>query len=117
MQEQPIRRAWADALVELGRTGTGVYQSPTDRIPEARDMIGNAVQQVVLVRFDGRGIVEEARRIGPEARREVSFVQRETPSPGTERTFMQRLLGNIGRLGPGVPQTASGPGAASPGQR
>jgi len=74
-------------------------------------------QQVVLVRFDGRGIVEEVRRVGPEARRDVRFVQRETPSPGTERTFMQRLLGNIGRLGPGVPQSATGPGAASPGQR
>jgi len=54
VQEQPIRRAWADALVELGRTGTGVYQSPTDRIPEARDMIGNAVQQVVLGRASAR---------------------------------------------------------------
>ena len=45
--EMPIRRAWADALIELGRTGTGVYQSPTDRIPEARDMIGGAMQQIV----------------------------------------------------------------------
>ncbi|MEI8144166.1 MAG: extracellular solute-binding protein [Alphaproteobacteria bacterium] len=45
--EQPIRKAWADALIEIGRTGTGVYQSPTDRVPEARDLIGNAVQQIV----------------------------------------------------------------------
>jgi multiple sugar transport system substrate-binding protein len=45
--EMPIRKAWADALIELGRTGTGVYQSPTDRIPEARDLIGGAMQQVV----------------------------------------------------------------------
>ncbi len=52
--EQPVRRAWADALIEIGRTGTGVYQSPTDRIPEARDMIGNAVQQVVLGRASAR---------------------------------------------------------------
>lgn len=52
--EQPVRRAWADALIEIGRTGTGVYQTPTDRIPEARDMIGNAVQQVVLSRASAR---------------------------------------------------------------
>jgi multiple sugar transport system substrate-binding protein len=45
--EMPIRQAWADALIEIGRTGTGVYQSPTDRIPEARDLIGGAMQQVV----------------------------------------------------------------------
>ena len=55
-KEMPIRRDWAAALVELGRTGTGVYQSPTDRIPEARDVIGNAVQQVVL----GRAGAQEA---------------------------------------------------------
>jgi len=53
-QEQPIRAAWAEALVQIGRTGTGVYQTPTDRVPEARDMIGNAVQQVVLGRASAR---------------------------------------------------------------
>jgi multiple sugar transport system substrate-binding protein len=52
--ELPIRRAWADALIEIGRTGTGVYQTPTDRIPEARDIIGNAVQQIVLGRASAR---------------------------------------------------------------
>lgn len=52
--ELPIRRAWADALVEIGRTGTGVYQTPTERIPEARDIIGNVVQQVVLGRASAR---------------------------------------------------------------
>ncbi|MFC0407239.1 ABC transporter substrate-binding protein [Roseomonas elaeocarpi] len=57
-REVPIRRAWADALVYLGQHGTGVYQSPTDRVPEARDLIGGAVQQVVL----GRATPEEAAR-------------------------------------------------------
>lgn len=52
--EMPIRRAWADALVEIARTGSGIYQTKTDRIPEARDLIGNAVQQVVLGRASAR---------------------------------------------------------------
>ena len=56
--EQPIRRAWADALVELGRDGSGVMQPPTDRVPEARQEIGQAVQQVVL----GRATPIEAAR-------------------------------------------------------
>lgn len=56
--EMPIRRAWADALVALGRDGTGIYQPPTDRVPEARDLMGNAVQQVVL----GRATAQEAAR-------------------------------------------------------
>jgi multiple sugar transport system substrate-binding protein len=46
-KELPIRRAWANALIEIGRTGTGVYQSPTDRISEARDLIGGAMQAIV----------------------------------------------------------------------
>jgi multiple sugar transport system substrate-binding protein len=46
-KELPIRRAWANALIEIGRTGTGVYQSPTDRVPEARDLIGGAMQAIV----------------------------------------------------------------------
>ena len=54
--EMPVRKAWADALIEIGRTGTGVYQSPTDRIPEARDIIGGAMQQIVL----GKGSPQEA---------------------------------------------------------
>lgn len=52
--ELPIRQAWADALVEIGRTGDGFYQTRTDRVPEARDIIGNAVQQVVLGRASAR---------------------------------------------------------------
>ncbi len=56
--ELPIRKAWADALVEIGRTGTGVYQPPTDRVPEARDIIGGAMQQVV----QGRATAAEAAR-------------------------------------------------------
>lgn len=54
--EMPIRRAWADALIEIGRTGTGVYQSPTDRVPEARDIIGGAMQQIV----QGKATPQEA---------------------------------------------------------
>lgn len=47
VEELPVRKAWANALIEIGKTGTGVYQSPTDRIPEARDIIGTAVQEIV----------------------------------------------------------------------
>ncbi len=46
--EQPIRQQWVDALKELGNEGTGDYASPTDRVPETREIIGRAVQEVVL---------------------------------------------------------------------
>jgi multiple sugar transport system substrate-binding protein len=44
----PIRKAWADSLIEISKTGTSVYQTPTDRVPEARETMGNAVQQIFL---------------------------------------------------------------------
>ena len=54
--ELPIRQAWADSLVTIARIGTSVYQSPTDRAPEARDLIGGAIQQIVL----GQASVKDA---------------------------------------------------------
>ena len=68
--EMPIRQAWADALIEIGRTGTGVYQSPTDRIPEARDLIGGAMQQVV----QGKATALEGRQGGGRGARQAAAV-------------------------------------------
>ena len=56
--EQPIRRAWADSLVQIGREGTSAFQPPTDRIAEAREKIGDAIQQIYL----GRANPAEAAR-------------------------------------------------------
>lgn len=72
-------------------------------------------QQVLVVRFDNRGMVQELRRLGPQDGRTVQVVSRTTPSPGNERTLMQQLFGNIGRVGPGLgANPTSGPGAPSP---
>jgi multiple sugar transport system substrate-binding protein len=46
--ERPVRQQWVNALQEISRTGTGDYASPTDRVPETREIIGRAVQEVVL---------------------------------------------------------------------
>lgn len=75
-------------------------------------------QRVVQIRFDGGGTVQEVRRLGPEDGRAVTFVSRETPSPGTERTLLQQLFGNIGRVGPGIGnQQPTAPGGPSPSGR
>jgi outer membrane protein assembly factor BamE (lipoprotein component of BamABCDE complex) len=73
-------------------------------------------QGVVVVRFDPRGTVQDVRRVGQEDGQNVRFVQRETPSPGNERSIMQQLFGNIGRLGPGLGagQQNTAPGAPGP---
>jgi outer membrane protein assembly factor BamE (lipoprotein component of BamABCDE complex) len=73
---------------------------------------------VVILRFDQRGTLREIRRLGMEDGREIAAVSRTTPSPGTERSFLQQLFGNIGRVGPGVSGGQStGPGAPSSGGR
>ena len=78
-------------------------------------LLGVEDQQVVVIRFDPRGTVREIRRLGPDDGRDVAAVSRTTPSPGNERTLMQRLFGNIGRVGPGLGSQQGGPGAPGPG--
>jgi outer membrane protein assembly factor BamE (lipoprotein component of BamABCDE complex) len=77
--------------------------------------LGVADQSVVLVRFDAGGTLREVRRLGPEDGRDIQMVSRVTPSPGTERSVLQQLFGNIGRVGVPGTQQQRGPGAASPG--
>ena len=74
-------------------------------------------QQVVQIRFDPRGTVQQVRRLGAEDGRDVRVVERTTPSPGNERTLLQQLFGNIGRIGPGLGADQAGPGAPSPSGR
>jgi outer membrane protein assembly factor BamE (lipoprotein component of BamABCDE complex) len=75
-------------------------------------------QRVVMVRFNQAGTVQEVRRLGPEDGRQIQVVERVTPSPGTERSFMQQLFGNIGRVGPSVSQgQQTQPGGPSPSGR
>lgn len=73
-------------------------------------------QQVVAISFDQRDTVRAVRRLTQEDARPVQVVQRETPSPGNERTILQQLFSNLGRLGPGVGNIGqqSGPGAPAP---
>jgi len=72
-------------------------------------------QRVVRIRFDNGGTVQEVARLGPEDGRNVRVVTRITPSPGNERSLMQQMFGNIGRVGPGLgAQPQSGPGGTTP---
>ena len=71
-------------------------------------------QQTVVVDFDASGVVKDIRTVGEAAGRPVTMVERETPTPGNDRTLLQALFGNVGRIGPGasVPTT---PGPSSTG--
>jgi len=57
-------------------------------------------QRVVVVDFSPAGTVAAIRQLNQADMQRVDFVERETPSPGTERTILQALFGNVGRVGP-----------------
>jgi len=78
-------------------------------------------QRVVVIAFNPAGTVREVRELGERDGRSVSFVSRETPVPGTERSLLQGLFGNIGRFNPtggltGAQQQAPGATSGAPRQ-
>jgi outer membrane protein assembly factor BamE (lipoprotein component of BamABCDE complex) len=97
----------ADVLALLGTpsaTGTfdgehWYYISAVTRALPARTTAVED-QRVVAIRFNAAGQVADIRTLGPEDGREVAFASRTTPTPGTERTLLQQLFGNLGRLSP-----------------
>lgn len=114
----------ADVQAALGspsHTGTFTdgewyYISAVSQVRPARALAVRD-QRVVVVAFDGAGTVREVRQVEDRAMPRVAFVTRETPSPGTERSLLQILFGNVGRVGPGTsamtPQTPGSAGGGS----
>lgn len=62
-------------------------------------------QNVIIVRFDGGGIVREIKQLGLKDAREVRYVREETPTMGREdgliTAMMRTLLDQRGLLGTG----------------
>ncbi len=58
-------------------------------------------QEVVVVAFSGDGIAESVDRYGLEDGRIVNLVTKTTPTRGKRLTFLQQLLGNVGRFNAG----------------
>jgi outer membrane protein assembly factor BamE (lipoprotein component of BamABCDE complex) len=61
-------------------------------------------QNVVVVDFDESGLVRDVRRYTLEDGKIIDPVTRTTPAPGKELTFLEQLIGNIGRFGQGQGQ-------------
>jgi outer membrane protein assembly factor BamE (lipoprotein component of BamABCDE complex) len=73
-------------------------------------------QEVVEVTFDQGGVLRSVKHLSQKDSMPVTVVDRTTPSPGSESSFMQQLLGNVGRFnaGPSLGADSSG-GAGSSG--
>jgi outer membrane protein assembly factor BamE (lipoprotein component of BamABCDE complex) len=72
-------------------------------------------QNVVVVSFNGQGVLQDVKRLNQADSIPVSVVARTTPSPGTEATFLQQLFGNIGRFNAITPSNqTTGPVGGAP---
>ena len=57
-------------------------------------------QQVLVLNFDQGGVLQSLHRLDKGDAHDIAMVGRTTPSPGSESTFMQQLIGNVGRYNP-----------------
>jgi outer membrane protein assembly factor BamE (lipoprotein component of BamABCDE complex) len=55
-------------------------------------------QEVVVVAFDDSGVVRDVARRTLADGRAIEPSERETPAPGHQLTFLEQLLGNVGRF-------------------
>jgi outer membrane protein assembly factor BamE (lipoprotein component of BamABCDE complex) len=55
---------------------------------------------VVVVGFDDTGLVRDVRRYTLEDGKLIDPVTRKTPAPGKELSFLEQLVGNVGRFNP-----------------
>lgn len=92
-----------------------LYITETTR-PRVGQTLGVLDQGVVVLTFDDRGVLTGEHSLTSDDAIPVSVASQTTPSPGTEASFMQQLLGNIGKFNPaGASGFGTGGGAPSSG--
>ncbi len=58
-------------------------------------------QQVYVLSFNQNGVLDRVQHKTMKDSLPVTVVARTTPSPGSSASFMQQLLGNVGKFSPG----------------
>ena len=92
---------------------TWIYISEVTQ-PRVGRVQGVNSQDVVQLTFDDRGVLRDEKQLAKKDAKSVDVVARATPSPGSEASFLQQLLGNVGRFSAGP--TGGGPSASLNGQ-
>lgn len=70
-------------------------------------------QQVYVLRFDQQGVLKSVDHKTQKDSEDVDVVARTTPSPGNSATFLQQLLGNVGKFSPSAAPGTGGQGSAT----
>ena len=79
---------------------TWIYIGEVTR-PRVGRTPGILEQSVVVLNFDGGGVLRGVKHLDQDDAQPVDVVSRTTPSPGADASFLQQLLGNIGKFTPG----------------
>jgi outer membrane protein assembly factor BamE (lipoprotein component of BamABCDE complex) len=74
-------------------------------------------QQVYIVKFDGKGVVQGVDHKDLKDGREIEPAPGATPAPGRELTFLEQVLGNVGRFSKGGSSGSGGGETTRPGPR
>ena len=77
-----------------------IYISETTHTRIGR-LPGVLKQDVVVMNFDPAGTLRTIKRLNEDDGRDVSVASGATPSPGSEASVLQQLLGNVGRYNVG----------------
>ena len=65
-------------------------------------------QQVYVVNFDNQDVVKAIDHKGLEDGKEIIPVARVTPAPGRELSFLEQVIGNLGKFNSGAGATSGG---------
>jgi outer membrane protein assembly factor BamE (lipoprotein component of BamABCDE complex) len=84
----------------------------TERMSFYQEEVVN--RDVVSITFDELGTVAQVNRHGLEQAHEVSLVERETPTAGSEMNAFEQFIGNIGRFNPPADSDDPRPGQPTP---
>jgi outer membrane protein assembly factor BamE (lipoprotein component of BamABCDE complex) len=72
-------------------------------------------QQVFIVSFDDQGVVKTLDHKGVQDAKAIDPVPRATPAPGRELTFLEQLIGNVGKFNnAGSSKSGSGSSGSGP---
>ncbi len=61
---------------------------------------GVTQQKVIALTFDPKGTLTRIRQLDKKDGKQIAMASGATPSPGSDASFMQQLLGNVGKFTP-----------------
>jgi outer membrane protein assembly factor BamE (lipoprotein component of BamABCDE complex) len=73
-------------------------------------------QQVYIVNFDERGVVKAVDHRNLKDARDIEPAPGATPAPGRELTFLEQIIGNVGRFTKGGSNSSTSSDTSNPGR-